>query len=154
MVSSQRISRSQLNNMYYIPSHHATSIIYHHVACIIYHHVLYTITQQVLYTITQHTTYHRVSTLTGPGSLQVAATILGGIFTKTLKIISFHRQITSFLPSNHQLTPLQGSKSPAYTITRRCTAFTQESLHAGSLPLWSPMSMVWKRREARARRTY
>ena len=67
-------------------------------------HVLYTITQQVLYTITQHTTYHRVSTLTAPGSLQVAATILGGIFTK-------NTENNQFSPSNHQLyTGLQKIK--------------------------------------------
>ena len=44
----------------------------------------------------QHTTHQRVASLTPPGSLQVAATILRGIFTK-------NTENNQFSPSNHQL---------------------------------------------------
>ena len=44
----------------------------------------------------QHTTHQRVASLTPPGSLQVAATILGGIFIK-------NTENNQFSPSNHQL---------------------------------------------------
>ena len=44
----------------------------------------------------QHTTHQRVASLTPPGSLQVAATILGGFFIK-------NTENNQFSPSNHQL---------------------------------------------------